>query len=295
VHAALSGGFMTALFPDLTDLLREAEMHTKHPRFDAAMQAFCRGLADFHSVDFTRRTGIVDTITWAIAVLVLYLDVHAPQNANASQLVAICGEGGLGGATAVRNAILLLRRGGMIVADDRVDAGHAHRLRPTPALISTMKDNLSTRLAAMEAVVPWPRPAAEWARTEGVLDAFVRGNVEAYRRQRYVLFEQFPEVRAFMDRHCGYHILLDMFGRLQVGAPGASTVLPLSEVAEKFGVSRTHVRKLFAAAADRGWLSFEPGGRVTIDATSFSRFRLWFGLEFTWARRLVGSVAREPG
>ena len=66
--------------------------------------------------------------------------------------------------------------------------------------------------------------------------------------------------------------------------------VPLSEVAEKFGVSRTHVRKLFAAAAARDWLGFEPGGQLTIGEASFSRFRLWFGLEFTWARRLVGSV-----
>ncbi len=90
----------------------EAEQYVVHPDFDRAMLSFCRGLADFHSVAVARRAGVVDTVTWAVALLVLYLGEHAPESANASQLVAICAEGPLAGATAVRNAIALLRRGG---------------------------------------------------------------------------------------------------------------------------------------------------------------------------------------
>lgn len=277
-------------FPDLTDLIEEAETHTRHPEFDAAMRAFCRGLADFHSVGSTGPAGVVDTVSFAVAVLVLYLDAQAPERANASHLVTTCAEGKLAGATAVRNAIDLLWRDGMIAIGEPTMAGYARRLSPTPALVETMKDNLSVRLCAMEPVIRWPKPAKEWAATSGVLEAFVRGNVEAYRRERYVLFERFPEIRGFMDRRCGYHILLDVLGRLEISKCGASTVVPLSEVADRFSTSRTHVRKLFRAAADRGWINFEAGGRLTISQESLTRYRLWFGLEFTWARRLVGSV-----
>jgi hypothetical protein len=280
---------MTRAFPDLTDLIEEAKAYTRHPAFDAAMRAFCRGLADFHTVG-TRRTGVVDTITFAVAVLVLYFDAHAPEKANASHLVTTCAEGKLAGATAVRNAVALLRRDGMIAANEPATAGRARRLLPTSVLVERMTDNLSVRLCAMEPVIRWPKPADEWARTDGVLDAFVRGNVEAYRRERYVLFEQFPEIRGFMDRHSGYHILMDVLGRLGISEHGASTIVPLSEIAERFAVSRTHVRKLFKAATDRGWMNFEPGGRLTIGEASLARYRLWFGLEFTWARRLVGSL-----
>ncbi len=281
---------MTFTFPDLTNLLEEAEAHARHPEFDAAMAAFCRGLADFHSVGATRPTGVVDTITFVVAVLMLYLDAHAPEKANASHLVATCAAGKLAGATAVRNAIAALEYDGMIASAEPIAPGHARRLSPTPALIETMKDNLAVRLSAMEPVITWPKPAAEWARMDDVLAAFVRGNVEAYRRERYVLFERFPEIRGFMDRRCGYHILLDVLWRIEISEHGASTVVPLSEVADRFAVSRTHVRKLFKAAADRNWVSFEAGGRLTISQESLARYRLWFGLEFTWARRLVGSL-----
>jgi hypothetical protein len=277
-------------FPDLTNVTGEAEQYVAHPDFDKAMLSFCRGLTAFHSVAGARRAGIVDTVTWAVALLVLYLDEHAPKSANANQLVAICAEGPLAGATAVRNAIALLRQGGMIVRDEPLAAGLAHRLRPASALIETMQDNLFIRFAALEPIIAWPRPAAEWARTDGVLSKFVRGNVEAYRRNRHILFEDFPEVRIFMDRHCGYHILMEIFGCLEISALGASGTVSLSDISDKFAVSRAHVRKLLIAASDQNWLRYEPGGQVTIDPHSLARYRLWFGNEFTWIRRVAGEL-----
>jgi len=274
-------------FLDIDSLAAEAQSYVGHPQFDTAMQAFCGGLADFHSIARSRRTGVVDTITWAVAVLVLYLDAHAPHGANTSKIVAICAEGGLGGATAVRNAIALLRQGGMIAVDHSPGAGRAHRLHPTPGLIETMQDNLAVRFAAMEHVIAWPKPAEEWARTDGVLEAFVRGNVEAYRCDRYTLFQDFPEIRVFMDRHCGYIVLMESLAQIEISPKGGSTVLTLSEIAQKFTISRAHIRKLFAAAAAREWLCFESGGRLMFRPEALARYRLWFGYEFAWARRLV--------
>lgn len=272
---------------DAVALAAEAQGYVEHPDFDAAMRAFCRGLADFYSLGFFRRTGVVDTITWATAVMLLYLDAYAPDQANASRLVSIFGKGGLSGATAARNAIELLRQGGMVESDRAPGPGRAHRLRPTPALLDTMHRELSVRLSAMEPVIAWPRPADEWARREDVLMVFVRRNVEAFQGSRYTLYENFPEIRAFMDRRCGYAILMESLGRVDFSLDGASGILPLSEISGKFAVSRAHMRKLFGAAAARGWLTYESGGRLTIPPETLGRFRLWFGHEFAWMRKLV--------
>jgi hypothetical protein len=123
----------------------------------------------------------------------------------------------------VRNAIARHVQAGTIAAEEPRAAGLARRLRPTPKLVATMKHNLAVRLAAIEPVIAWPKPAAEWAHTDRALDDFVRGNVEAYRRDRYALFQKFPEVRGFMDRHCGYHVPLDALARLETGAEGAKS------------------------------------------------------------------------
>ncbi len=146
------------------------------------------------------------------------------------------------------------------------------------------------RFSALEAIIAWPKPASEWARTDGVLSNFVRGNVEAYKRNRHILFEAFPEIRIFMDRHCGYHILMEIFSRLEISALGASGTVSLSDISDKFAVSRAHVRKLLIAATNQNWLSYEPGGQVTIAPHSLARYRLWFGHEFTWIRRVAGKL-----
>jgi hypothetical protein len=280
---------MNDAFPD-TDVAAEAARLVEHPNLDKAVLAYCRGLADFHSAAVTRRAGVVDTATWAVALIVLYLDEHVPDGANANRLIAICGEGPLAGPTAVRNAIALLQQGGMLVREKPLAAGLAHRLRPAPALIATMQRNLTIRFTAIAPVIAWPRPPAEWARTPGVLSRYVEGNVVAYRRERHILFAPFPEIRTFIDRHCGYHIFMEILGRLEISALGASGTISISDVGDKFLVSRAHVRKLLKAAAERNWLTYEAGGRVTIGAPSLARYRLWFATEFTWIRRVGGGL-----
>ena len=178
----------------------------------------------------------------------------------------------------------------MIAAEDEPGRGLPRRLRPTPKLIETMHQNLTVRLAAIERVIPWPAPAAEWARAPGVLAAFVGGQVAAYSQENFLLFDCFPEVRAFMDRHCGYLVLLDALGRAEATTEGAAASAPPSEVARKFAISRAHVRKLFGAAAAHGWLVYEPGGRIAFSAESYGRLRLWIGHEFVWTRRLLAAV-----
>jgi len=279
-------------FPDPDNIELEAASYVEHPQFDVAMRAFCGGLAEFHSVARTRRTGGVDTITWAVTMLVIYLDAYSPQHANAAQIVAICQEGRLSVATATRNAIALLRQAGMITADGAAGGGRAHRFSPTPALIETTQDNLAIRFAAMEPLIAWPKPAGEWARTDSVLLAFARGNVEALRYGGYKLYDNFPEVRNFMDRRCGYLVLLYSLARLEMSADGGTAVMCLSEVAADFAVSRAHIRKLFAEATARRWLSFEPGsGRLVVSAQALARYRLWFGHEFAWMRRLTAGCS----
>ena len=62
--------------PDLANLVEEAQALTAHAEFDDAMRAFCRNLTDFHAR--SRRVGIVDTITWSIAVFVIHCDATEP-------------------------------------------------------------------------------------------------------------------------------------------------------------------------------------------------------------------------
>jgi hypothetical protein len=70
----------------------------------------------------------------------------------------------------------------------------------------------------------------------------------AYQRDNFVLFEGFPEVRAFMNRRSGYPVLLDALSLTEATSEGAGALAPFSELARRHRVSRTLVRKLFSAA-----------------------------------------------
>ena len=66
------------LGPDLVGLREDAQALLGHPGFDIAMRAFCTALPNFHAGHFSARTGVVDTVTFAIAVLVIRLDRASP-------------------------------------------------------------------------------------------------------------------------------------------------------------------------------------------------------------------------
>jgi hypothetical protein len=275
--------------PDRAGLSEEAEALVAHPGFGSAMRAFCRNLTDFHAAVISPRGGIVDTVTWAVAVLVIVIDAADPKGSNASRLIAACRAGGVSGANAARNAIDHLRQGGMIVGESATVPGLPQRLRPSAKLIGTMQGNLAARLSAIELVVPWPAPAAEFARTPGVLEAFLGGNVAAY-RENFKLFDDFPEVRAFMDRRCGYLVLLHALGRVGEATERHAALVSLSDIAQRYAVSRAHVRKLFGHAAVQGWLAYAPGGRISFSPACHARLRLWIGYEFVWTRRLLAAL-----
>jgi hypothetical protein len=199
----------------------------------------------------------------------------------------MCCRGGLAGRVATQNAIHALRNRGMIEIDGAAARGAAQRLRATPKLAGRMREELSVRLQAMSPVIPWPAPAAEFALAPDVVRTFLAGNIVAYREFDFVLYSGFPEVKSFMDRRHGYVVLLHVLSRTEAAGRFALATTPPSEIAMRFDVSRAHVRKLFAAAAARGWLNCARGGRIDFDAGVYDRLRLWIALEFAWTRWLL--------
>ena len=206
----------------------------------------------------------------AIAVLGLHFHFSDLIVVDASRLIDICRSGGLAGAAATRNAIYSLRP----TRHDR------RRRRWARAFAAATPDNQAHCDDAREpdgaargdrAGHRFSSAAAEWAHAPGVLAAFLGGNVAAYRRDNFVLFEGFPEVRAFMDRRSGYLVLLDALSRAEATSEGAGTLALPSELARRHAISRAHVRKLFAAAAAQGWLAYEAGGRVAFRADFYGR------------------------
>jgi hypothetical protein len=145
-----------------------------------------------------------------------------------------------------------------------------------------MRENLAMRLEAQAQLTPFPEPAAAWARRPGVLEAFVRGNVEAFAGAGFRLDADTPEVRAFMEPQCGYLVLLAL-----VQASLGGETWTLSAMATRFDVSRAHIRKLLAMGQAKGWLVGGGGATPALSPAARAELRRWIGREFAWTARLV--------
>jgi len=278
--------------PNVEGILEEADEWTRRPGFDGAMQRFCLEMVASHSGSRIANFGMRHTLAWAVSVMIVYLDYRRAEGVTFSEIVRFCEAGGLGSRKAVRSVIDGLLSIGLLTVQSKPGDRRAKRLRPTDTLFELHYDNLAARLAALEMLQPQSVPATQAARRPSTLLAFLGGNVEAYARLKFRLYDQFPEVSAFMDRTCGYIILLDLLRQATAhgGAPVIVEALPV-EMAARFHVSRAHVRKLLQEARDNGWFGLKPGGRqIVFHPVFYSRIRLWIGAEFAWMWRLVGQA-----
>lgn len=275
--------------PDLTGIHEEALAWTRRDGFDRAMAVFCEEMVAFHSGRQVANLGMGHTLIWAIAALIVYFDQARPEGVTFTEIAHLCEAGGLGGRKAAKSAIDALRSGGLVTALPRPEDRRARRLRPTQKLLDLEHDNIVGRLKALELTQPLPGRAEELGRGPRALHAFLGGNVEAFVHARFRLYDGFSEVQAFMDRSCGYMILLDLLRRAHAGEDDlAMTEASPSDLSARFDISRAHVRKLLTRAHERGWIAAElETGRIRLDPGFHRRMRHWIGVEFVWMWRLV--------
>lgn len=277
--------------PDLATLEAEARALQAHPKFDHALAAFCDGMIGSYTGRRLANIGLGHTLGWVVSVLIIYLDHALPEGTTSAQLISLCTAGRLAGAKAVKGAIRVLLSFGLVAEEAHATDRRAKRLRPTQLLLDIHSENIVARLAALEIIQVLPKPATEWGRERSVMLAFFGGNIEALTQSGFRLYDGFPEIRAFMDRACGYLILLDLLNGVVPTRNGATTTALPSALAARFDVSRAHVRKLLAMAQNAGWLQFEPKrDQVLLESTFHGRLRHWVALEFVWTWRLVRPI-----
>lgn len=258
-----------------------------HPDFDAAIAQFCGAMATLYAGNAHLRVGMAKTVRWSVAALILHFDAVAPGSVTATALARLCKGGGLGGGDSVAGALDVFKRSAMVRLVS--GPGRSHVIYPTDAMSALMIDGLAARLSAVELVIALPAPAACWAAAPGVVSRWLGGVVSAYADHDFRLYDDFPQVRSMMDRHCGYLVLLALLGDATVRDGRAYAALNPIHVATKYAVSRTHVSKLIAAAVEQGWLTREGGVDVmSMSAETYDELRRWVATELAWIALLTG-------
>ncbi|MGO4831921.1 hypothetical protein AB4144_06425 [Rhizobiaceae sp. 2RAB30] len=248
---------------------REVIALTAHPRFDEAIRFMAGGTVQLHRGNRLLNTLVNDRGRFVIGYLAVYLhhcgdDRHGP-GLTMSRMRAICVEQKLCSGNRAEAVMALMRLFGYLSGEPASADRRMRLLVPTDRLVASLRERWTNQFEAMRRVLPeGDRALAALDRPE-FMPAFVRQLAVPY-LAGFRFMDQVPDLGLFMERNAGLVILFDLaLAGPQGGAfpPTGPIPVSISALAGRFGVSRSHVRKLLRDAGDLGLIHrIDTGGSL---------------------------------
>ncbi|WP_202308881.1 hypothetical protein [Mesorhizobium sp. L-8-10] len=229
-----------------------------HPRFDEAIRLVAAGMVRLHRGNRLVSTLVSDRGRFVIGYLCVYLhyfgdDGHGP-GLTTSRMRALCVEQKLCSGNRAEAVLALMRLAGYLAAAPASADRRMRLLVPTDRLLSSLRERWANQFEAMRRVLPeGDRALAALGRPE-FTPAFVR-HLSIRFFAGFRLLDQAPDLELFMERNAGIVVLLHLaLTGAQSGPfpPEGPIPVSISAIAARFGVSRSHVRKLLRDAGDAG-------------------------------------------
>jgi hypothetical protein len=198
---------------------------------------------------------------------------------------------------ASRGRILqILRRSqtaGLLAIEDRAGSWSNRRITIQPLMLDLWRERAAAEIESAGFVIPEIRPALDRLVGDAFLLDFM-GRLDRFDGMDLSLRgPPNPGFRCFMVREGGLSMLYDLLLRQPPAAAGEGllTEAPFSRarLAARFSLSRTHVRRLFADAAEAGHVSFPTHDRIAFAPSMAEEAERHFALTF----HVIGSIARS--
>lgn len=133
-------------------------------------------------------------------------------------------------------------------------------LSPTEALLMHDRDLLAAQAAPCAVIANSPALTLAMARDPGFQRAVRLASVAAF-ADAMVLLGAHPQMMGlFVARDCGLLALYMMLASAMASPSGTLSSVPYQQIAERFGVSRTHVRDIVTEAEAAGLMRAGPDG-----------------------------------
>lgn len=150
---------------------------------------------------------------------------------------------------------------------ERVTAADDRRkklLVPTEALIEHDLDMLAALAAPCVVLGEHPAFALARARDRGLQKAHRIFSVEAFGLAMQTLMKH-PEMMLFFLRDAGYLVLISMLQSALASPSGTLSTVAYQDIADRFGVSRSHVRNLVEDAEQAGLMRVTDAGGAGVE------------------------------
>jgi DNA-binding IclR family transcriptional regulator len=250
-----------------------------HPRFSDSVRTLAANMQAAAADDRALDGVFKDAGRYLAAMWAIYL--HVSGGLTLPRLKAICAQTGFLSPGRARALLAYMRYLGYVELLPVGKRGEPARYRPTPRFIESWRAHLRAALEAAQVIEPGARVVLDvFDRTE-VFEAFARLQCEGLLEAAREGDRTAPVLEAFVNRHAGHQIVSAMIVAAPVFPPAEPIKLSLAATARRYGVSRNHVRRMFAEAEQRGMLTLDKDGTVVfLDAGRR-------GLEFHYAFQLV--------
>jgi len=247
-----------------------------HPRFQEAVRAAVGDLIEMHNRNGLPNRVVNDRGRVIASLILLYLHFAPPSEGEggaagltASRFQALCMELELCSPGRARALLALMRYAGYLVpalgqAADR----RQRRLVPTDRLIELHRQRWVRNFEAIALVMPEKgRKALEAHGRPGFTAAFVR-HLGAMYLAGFRPLHHAPDLQRLVESNAGLLVIASLFLAATDDRPVMSdgTVVPvsMSALSARFGIARTHARKLMVDAAGAGLVRRASGSETVV-------------------------------
>lgn len=171
---------------------------------------------------------------------------------------------------------------GWLRAEPDTGGWYGRRLQVLPPLMDAWRERAAIEIDAAALVAPEVRPALELIGEKAFFRDFLAHLARFDGMAAGVRGPANPAIRFFLEREAGLHMLYDLIGRQgcdrRLLLEGAA--LSRSRLSQRFKVSRSHVTRLFAAAAEAGYVALPSRNTVAFSETMNEEAERHFALTF---------------
>jgi hypothetical protein len=250
-----------------------------HPRFAETTHAFAVNTRAIAASDAAMDGLLKDIGRYVVALHVLYLHLTGgatlPRLLSNEVLRAYLSPG------RIRAVMQLLAYYGYVERLPSARRGDPARYLPTERFLNSWRTHSYTMLDALSLVAPGVTPIRDGLDDPQIFSAFCRHHAENASMELREELQEVAFVRIFLHRHAGWRLLWELADSDDTGdgallEPGQVSI---NGIAQRLGVSRTHIRRLLSAGTRAGLVRYDGHGKVTLEEAGLVSVRFLYATQ----------------
>lgn len=232
-----------------------------------------------------------DAGRYVAAMWAIYL--HVSGGLTLPRLKEICAASGFLSPGRARAMLFYMRYLGYVVPAER-KRGEPQRYVPTAEFRESWRDHLRWAMQAACIVEPAAQIVLNRLDDDGVFERIARFQAEGLLSLARVRNRETIHIRVFMHRLSGNQVIFTLLtsGSGDAFPPDGPIPFSITIAAQRFGVSRIHIRRMLNDAMREGFFSLASDGVVVMSETACEELRDSYGMQI--AQLLASAAAALP-